>query len=660
MDTYVATFENLSEPVYLITFDTHACEHQGEHYCDKASANPDQVAIGGEFLGAFTKNGGGYSEVANKTGKLTSLCRIDGSGEVTVKQNASNTVAISDESSSKTSSKESSSDSESSKASVSGNGLTKEQAQKIADYYNSDSVPNDESAGIPPKQRDCASAKENCVAFSAWFVNALTDVAKKGTNPTRGNGLEVAGNLAADYDLKSGSTPKPFAVFSNPSGTKVNGSSNHTGIVVGVDGDEVITIEAACGGWTGENDGLAHVFKYTMPQSGITYTYLDDHLDSDTISKILGGKFDNGSGCTTYEGDYPQYTQETDHTCGPTSMAMLATVAAGRDIFESDVINVIGNDNAYVQTVGPGMVELDKKVGDKYDFTVESVDVSGLSNNDIAAKMKEYLNKGYMIHMSGCGIKISPTGGCHYTGMFKINGDKVLLADSAGNSYNNREVNLVDYVTSGYHGDAFSAIKGNGSSQSCSLSSSSPEICSGQDSGGSGGIKSGGFSLVEEADKAIMEPYRNLATNRPGEWDAYHITASTPYNCFSFSNYFITKYTSISSFYGVPGVDGGGYAEEFYNLYHGEYPGITLSDKPTPYSVAGCGSKYYAGDGSPSHTFIVLGVDAAKNTMIYGEAAYGAGLGGVNAGEISLDAGDPYRVGSGCKYADFSKYVKGF
>lgn len=614
--------------------------------------------------------GGSVNQQLGALTVLAYLCGEDSSASSSTKNSSSSSKASKSSSQKSSSGSKSSSSKSSSKAkakskssSNSGNGLTKEQAQKIADYYNSSNVPNDASAGIPPQQSGCASAKENCVAFSAWFVNALTDVAEKGTNPTRGNGLDVAGNLAADYNLKSGKTPKPYAVFSNPSGTPVNGSSNHTGIVVGVDGNEVITIEAACGGWMGENDGLAHVFKYTMPQSGMLYAYLDGHLDNDAISKILGGEFDNGSSCTTYEGDYPQYTQETDHTCGPASMAMLATVAAGRDILESDVVNIIGDDNAYVNTVGSGMASLDQKVGDKYGFTVESVDVSGLANKDIAAKMKEYLNKGYMIHMSGCGPTISPTGGCHYTGMFKINGDKVLLADSAGGAYNNREVNLVEYVTSGYHGDAFSAIKGDGSSSgSCSADYgvNEPTICSDQNySSDSGTLRSGGFTSVDEADKKVMDPYRTLSTSQEGEWDKYHITAGTPYNCFSFSNYFITKYTTIKDFYGVPGVDGGGYAEEFYNIYHEDYPEITLSSKPSPYSVAGCGSKYYAGDGSPSHTFIVLGVDATKNSMIYGEAAYGSGLGGINAGEIGLDSGDPYRVGSGCKYADFSKYVKG-
>lgn len=80
-DTYVATFENLSEPVYFISFDLHACEHQSESYCDKALADPDGVEIGREFFGALSKDGT-YQEAANKAGKLTSFCRINGTDEV--------------------------------------------------------------------------------------------------------------------------------------------------------------------------------------------------------------------------------------------------------------------------------------------------------------------------------------------------------------------------------------------------------------------------------------------------------------------------------------------------------------------------------------------------------------------------------------------------
>lgn len=158
-------------------------------------------------------------------------------------------------------------------------GLTEEQAQKIADYYNSDAV---SAGGLP------MGTKENCVSFSAWFVSYLTNVTDA-TNPTRGDGLDVANNLVADYGINGGDTPQVWSVFSNPTGTPVNGSSNHTGVIVGIEDGQAITIEAAWGGWAGQSDGLARVWKYAMPESGMYYAYFNDHLESSKLSEIIGG-----------------------------------------------------------------------------------------------------------------------------------------------------------------------------------------------------------------------------------------------------------------------------------------------------------------------------------------------------------------------------------
>ena len=390
---------------------------------------------------------------------------------------------------------------------------------------------------------------------------------------------------------------------------------------------------------------------------------LTKYIKSPEGQKVVaefGGTIDDT--CTTYEGEYPEYIQYGqswssqsynggdigDSGCGPSSMAMIATVAAGQDIYPNDIVDITSPHGNYVYTSGSGMTELDKVVGEKYGFEVINVDYSSLE--DAESKMRKYLEDGYLLHFSGAGGAPFTSGG-HYVGAFAINGDTVKVADS---NLGNKDYNLHDLVQAGLHGGAFSASMGGGNRNSCS-SNACPE----RGGSGSDSLKTGGFDSVDEADKTIMDPYRDLAANRPGEWGKYNIAAGTPYNCFSFSNYFITKYTTIKNFYGVPGVDGGGYAEEFYNLYHDEYPDLKISSTPTPYSVAGCGDKYYAGDGSASHTFIVLGVDSAKKTMIYGEAAYGSGEEGIKADEININANDGYHTGPRCKYTDFSKYVKG-
>lgn len=202
----------------------------------------------------------------------------------------------------------------------------------------------------------------------------------------------------------------------------------------------------------------------------------------------------SGATCTPTTQDYPEYRQQTDHTCGPTSMAMLATVAAGKEISESDVIGIVGSDRAYADTVGSGMVTLDKKVGDKYDFTVEQVSVNEGSKQDVIDKMRDYLKKGYMIHFSGCGSTppISDHGSCHYLGIFNIDkDDNVFVADSSGRG--NKTYKLSDVINAGYHGDSFSAIQGSGTSCSDSGSSSNNDRCpTGSSSSGNSSSAAGG------------------------------------------------------------------------------------------------------------------------------------------------------------------------
>lgn len=78
-----------------------------------------------------------------------------------------------------------------------------------------------------------------CTALSMWFVNNKTNYTSLG----RGNGVAVVANLAEDNrdkGLQTGSTPKPYAVFSWKAG---GGGAGHTGVVIGVLSDEsIITI----------------------------------------------------------------------------------------------------------------------------------------------------------------------------------------------------------------------------------------------------------------------------------------------------------------------------------------------------------------------------------------------------------------------------------
>ncbi len=197
--------------------------------------------------------------------------------------------------------------------------------------------------------------------------------------------------------------------------------------------------------------------------------------------------------CSTFQGDYPQYLQgnfeKSDHPadlddwsddpygpgetvasagCGAVSMAMLATVASGEDIYPQDIIELLG-DKYYYQN---SPLALDPIVGKKYGFEVETI--SGLSSKtEVYDQMKKYLNDGYMLHFSGEGCHegfafAHSDGSCtagHYVGIFSIDSnDKVQVANSGymGNSETDLQ-NLVDAFHHGY----FTAIKGDSNRKPC-------------------------------------------------------------------------------------------------------------------------------------------------------------------------------------------------
>ena len=110
-------------------------------------------------------------------------------------------------------------------------------------------------------------------------------------------------------------------------------------------------------------------------------------------------------------------------------MAMLATVASGKDVYPQDIIEITAPNN-YVYT---SPTVLDPLVGEKYGFEVIAETYS--SKSEAYDKMKDYLNRGYMIHLSGDGfyegLSTYDTAG-HYIGVFSIDSnDQVWIANSA-------------------------------------------------------------------------------------------------------------------------------------------------------------------------------------------------------------------------------------
>ena len=172
--------------------------------------------------------------------------------------------------------------------------LNEEQAQKIADYYNSNEVTAENFIGgyIPS---DCS--KMNCVSFSLWFVSAFTDAAEISPTPSLvGNGSYIADTGLPSIGWETGNDPTPYSVF----GGAGSSAWSHTGVVVGTTDDgNILTIEAAyinhgsgCVGWDAQvttrdpsyfSEGvgiLAYPGNHLTPNEG--------HLGNKSLNEIIG------------------------------------------------------------------------------------------------------------------------------------------------------------------------------------------------------------------------------------------------------------------------------------------------------------------------------------------------------------------------------------
>lgn len=115
----------------------------------------------------------------------------------------------------------------------------------------------------------------NCVAFSQWFLNKYTSIGPKWTNTV--NGSNMVKHLGRTKGLKTGSEPRPYAVFSTS-------TYNHTGVILGVTEDSVIVGEASC--HNGYTDYWPGVGKWSFSEAkskGMTYAYTDDILTTGGI-----------------------------------------------------------------------------------------------------------------------------------------------------------------------------------------------------------------------------------------------------------------------------------------------------------------------------------------------------------------------------------------
>ena len=162
-------------------------------------------------------------------------------------------------------------------ATLTDGGLDLSAAQAIADTYNNvdgKAVLNDLVAQGTGAPGTCNSSPfygditVNCVSLSNYFIYKYTTV----DYYINGNGRETAGELSRDTGIPMTNTPVAYSVASGRFTNPGSSAAGHTFIVVGVEGDDVIAIEA---GWCAYR-GRVRVYsaEYLM-NLGFTFTPLN-------------------------------------------------------------------------------------------------------------------------------------------------------------------------------------------------------------------------------------------------------------------------------------------------------------------------------------------------------------------------------------------------
>lgn len=112
---------------------------------------------------------------------------------------------------------------------------------------------------------ECSGGKaDNCVGFTWYFMHKFTSV--KGY--ASGNGIDTAAAIAKLTDRATSNVPAAYSVFSQ----KTSAPEGHTGIILGIEGDQAIIGEASCG------TNHAGTRAYMRPLSELTpdiFTFTD-------------------------------------------------------------------------------------------------------------------------------------------------------------------------------------------------------------------------------------------------------------------------------------------------------------------------------------------------------------------------------------------------
>lgn len=154
--------------------------------------------------------------------------------------------------------------------SVGDGGLTEAEAKQFMMNYGENKNGSSESA-VPSLWSYCGGGGSNCVTFSAFFLNKFTQTPYAG-----GAGYAVAGALNTTKD----GNPSVWSVFSygdGCEGTSASGCINHTGVILGKQGNTWIVGHASC---TRGNNGIRGKGDGTRDGGGSGYVIVSDDINA--------------------------------------------------------------------------------------------------------------------------------------------------------------------------------------------------------------------------------------------------------------------------------------------------------------------------------------------------------------------------------------------
>ena len=344
---------------------------------------------------------------------------------------------------------------------------------------------------------------------------------------------------------------------------------------------------------------------------------------SSGVNYCAPGKDCTSDGFTVYSqgdarwnGNNSKWGTMGSNGCGPSAFATAATNLLRKKITPGEVADYMCSSGL---TCGSAMPRGNApQLAEHYGLEFKDLTDEVKNTDPVKAEktINEYLKAGWIIQGVFTGCFTASSG--HYLlirgvtsdGRWKIaTNTRTEVSSCSGYIGSSNLQNEVEWIPQDY---IVKNIKGN---TTFALRSSNSGACIGvcSEQSNAGQLMAGGFKTEEEADRAIMQPYHDLykgnkSDSKKGPYDSatmsqYGIVptescaAGPPYNCVSFSLYFLNKYTNLSSSV-ISGLgDGHELAKNLASKYN-----LKNDSTPELYSIFSWSNNGYG------HTGVVLGI----------------------------------------------------